>query len=217
MSDQFQGLPMDSLIGGPLTAATKAQVTLAQSTADFINTVGFDPARDTSGALTGGRGAVRYVEFEFMRPREVTVPASGSTPATVETHNELVVLKVPLLSIVPVPNLQIDNVDITFDMEVSSSEEHKDSKDLEVGFDVTIGAKFGPITVDAKITGKVATHQENTRKSDNSAKYHVSVTATNHGMPEGLQRVWDIMAQSVAPVTKDQGTAIQATTTLPPP
>ena len=36
MSDQFQGLPMDSLIGGPLTAACDSQVKLARSTADFI-------------------------------------------------------------------------------------------------------------------------------------------------------------------------------------
>lgn len=226
MSDQFQGLPMDSLIGGPLTAATKAQVTLAQSTADFINTVGFDPARDNDGNLVPGRGSVRYVEFEFMRPVEKQFaasdavaaaggqPAKPAMPARTETHNELVLLKVPMLSIVPVPNLQVDRVEVTFDMEVSSSDEHKDSKDLEVGWDVKIGAKFGPITIDARITGKVATHQENTRKSDNSAKYHVSVLATNHGMPEGLQRVWDIMDRSVRPVTKEIGIAPEAKSTM---
>lgn len=37
MSDQFGGLDMDSLIGGPLKAACDAQVMLAKSTVDFIN------------------------------------------------------------------------------------------------------------------------------------------------------------------------------------
>ena len=33
MSDQFQGLSMENLIGGPLTAACESQVMLARATA----------------------------------------------------------------------------------------------------------------------------------------------------------------------------------------
>ena len=42
IADQFKGLDMGSLIGGPLTAAADASIMLADSTADFINHVGFD-------------------------------------------------------------------------------------------------------------------------------------------------------------------------------
>ena len=48
-------------------------------------------------------------------------------------------------------------------------------------------------------SGSVSAHSNNTRSSDNSAKYNVSVTATNHGTPEGLARVLDMMAANVAP------------------
>ncbi len=49
------------------------------------------------------------------------------------------------------------------------------------------------------IQGKVSAHKESTRKSDNSAKYHVEVHAEDRGMPEGLARVMDILQTSVAP------------------
>ena len=42
LAEQFSGLPMEELIGGPLRAACNAQVELARATADFINAVGFE-------------------------------------------------------------------------------------------------------------------------------------------------------------------------------
>ena len=42
IAEQFAGLNMDQLIGGPLSAAADASTQLANSTATFINRVGFD-------------------------------------------------------------------------------------------------------------------------------------------------------------------------------
>jgi hypothetical protein len=209
ISDQFQGLPMESLIGAPLTAACNAQVMLANSTATFINTVGFDPIKTettedgkpvTTTTVTDsqGFGRLRNVKFAFDRPRQTPVVEGTEPPAPV---TEEVSFTVPLLSMVPVPNLQVDTVDVSFDMEVKSSEQHKDSDDKELAIDAKVSGSIGPFSVGVTVHGKVATHQENTRSSDNSAKYHVGVKATNHGMPEGLARVFDIMASSIAPVT----------------
>ena len=50
-----------------------------------------------------------------------------------------------------------------------------------------------------KIQGSVATHKENARSSDNSAKYHVLVHAEDKGMPEGLARVMDILQTACVP------------------
>jgi hypothetical protein len=49
------------------------------------------------------------------------------------------------------------------------------------------------------ISGSVSSHQSNTRSTDNSAKYHVDVRAANHGTPEGLSRVLDILSVAAAP------------------
>jgi hypothetical protein len=50
------------------------------------------------------------------------------------------------------------------------------------------------------IAGSISSHQEQTRTSDNSAKYHVEVLAEDAGMPEGLARVLDILQSSIEPI-----------------
>jgi hypothetical protein len=183
MSQQFQGLPMGDLIGAPLGAACDAQIKLAQATSDFIQTVGFTQKED-------GTTDTRTADFKFKRP---VVNPDGTT------GEEEVSLEVPLLSIVKVPNLGISTVDITFDMEVKSSFAQKESKDTQQQYDIETGLKIGPFSMTAKISGSVATHMENTRSSDNSAKYTVNLKAEDKGMPEGLARVMDIMQTACEP------------------
>jgi hypothetical protein len=57
------------------------------------------------------------------------------------------------------------------------------------------------------ISGSISSHKENTRSTDQSAKYHVQVHAADNGMPEGLARVMGMIAQSVAPRSITQITA----------
>jgi len=175
IGDQFKGLDMQNLIGGPLMAAADASVLLARSTAEFINEVGFD-----SDAKT------RNVLFKFQRKEP---DADGNV-----SEQEMAV-EVPMLAIVPIPNLQIDEVNIMFDMEVKQSSRSESGYSANASLDAS--AKIGPFKV--AIKGSVATHASNTRSSDNSAKYHVDVRATNHGIPEGLARVLDMMAVAVSP------------------
>jgi len=175
IADQFKGLDMGALIGGPLTAAADASIMLADSTADFINRVGFD-----------ADGKVRTVAFSYQK-------RSANEDGT--SNLDEMKMDIPMLAIVPIPNLQLDEVNVLFDMEVKQSESSQ--KSLDVGVGINGQAKIGPIKI--SISGNVSVHQENTRKSDNSAKYHVDVRATNHGTPEGLARVLDMMAANVAP------------------
>lgn len=56
IAEQFAGLQMDQLIGAPLRAAADASNQLANSTAEFINRVGFD-----------ANGNVQTVAFGYQR------------------------------------------------------------------------------------------------------------------------------------------------------
>lgn len=172
---QFAGLDMGQLIGGPLNAAADASVTLARGTADFINEVGFDKS-----------GKIRTAAFGFSRKS-----MNDDGTSNLESLN----VDVPLLAIVPIPNLQIDEVNVIFDMEVKQSEKSESSRDM--GASLSGSLRIGPVKV--SITGSVSAHQSNTRSSDNSAKYHVDVRATNHGTPEGLARVLDMIAAGISP------------------
>lgn len=175
IAEQFSGLQMDQLIGAPLRAAADASQLLASSTAEFINEVGFD-----------GTGKVRTVAFAYQK-------RSANDDGT--SNLDEMKVDVPMLAIVPIPNLQVDEVNILFDMEVKQSERQESSKDMSAS--LTGSAKIGPVKI--SVTGSVSAHSSNTRSSDNSAKYHVDVRATNHGIPEGLARVLDMMAANVAP------------------
>ncbi|HXP01260.1 MAG TPA: DUF2589 domain-containing protein [Luteibacter sp.] len=189
MSSQFKGLPMGDLIGAPLSAACEAQVKLAQATADFIKVIGFLPPASANDP--NGVGATRTASFKFKRPVD--------NPTGNGIAEEEVELEVPLLAIVKVPNLSITNVDITFDMEVKSSFSQTESEDKKGEFSADMSIGWGIFSAKVHVAGSVATHKENTRTSDNSAKYHVAVHAEDKGMPEGLARVMDILQTACAP------------------
>lgn len=176
IAEQFAGLDMENLIGGPLSAAANASSQLANSTADFINRIGFD--KD---------GKVRTVAFAYQKRSMNEDGTSNLDEMKVD---------VPMLAIVPIPNLQVDEVNILFDMEVKQSEKSESSKELAASLTGTVNLGIAKVSV----TGSVSAHSSNTRSSDNSAKYHVDVRATNHGTPEGLARVLDMMAANVAPM-----------------
>jgi hypothetical protein len=108
-------------------------------------------------------------------------------------------LTVPLLAIVKVPSLAINTVDITFDMEVKNSERSTESEDKKGSFSADASVGWGPFSLKVHVEGSVSTHKENTRQSDQSAKYHVEVRAEDKGMPEGLARVLDMMNSAIAP------------------
>jgi Protein of unknown function (DUF2589) len=191
MGDQFRGLPMADLIGGPLMASADAQVKLANATADFIKVIGFMPPKDGKDSV----GDVRNVLFRFDRPATSPNQIQPGSPIPVETVD----LQVPLLSIVKIPSLAINTVDITFDMEVRNSETDKSSFDAAAQMSAEAQIGWGPFSVKVNITGSVSSHKENNRQSDQSAKYHVEVRAEDKGMPEGLARVLDIVQSSIAP------------------
>jgi hypothetical protein len=188
MGDQFKGLPMGDLIGGPLRAACDSQIQLANATADFIKAVGFIPGKD------GTMGPVRTACFQYtkmIQGKDGTV-----TPYKAE-------LNVPLLAIVKIPCLAVKKVDITFDMEVKSSFSEKSSKDMSAKMDASMRFGFGPFSATVNISGSVSSHKENARSSDNSAKYHVQVLAEDEGTPEGLARVLDILQAATEPILLD--------------
>jgi len=186
LSDQFRGLPMKDLIGGPLQAACDAQVMLAQASTDFIKNVGMEEG------TKDGPLKVRTVDFSFERP---TQAADGTV------SKEKVDLQVPLLAIINTPALSVKEVDVNFTMEVH--ETVKDHSSTESKADMSAEMKFGWGMFSAKVNvhGSVASKSEHTRESDNSAKYDVKVVARDDGMPEGLRKVLDMLNSAIAPTS----------------
>ena len=204
IANQFSGLDMNMLIGGPLTAACDAQVRLSHATADFINSIGFY-------ADANGNPQPRQANFIYYKPVITTTTDGTTSPPTTTTSYQAsqMTLTVPFLALVKVPSLSIKTVDIIFDMEVkeTSTDTSGSAASLTVDASASYGGKLFKASIDIK--GSISSHQEHTRTTDNSAKYHVEVHASDDGPPEGLMRVLDMLQSAMGPI--GVGTAAAAT------
>jgi len=188
MSKQFGNLPMESLIGGPLQAAAKANANMVATNAEFIQQIGFK--RDDKGDITGAN----MVEFKFNQ----LITSTNDKGDVVQTPQEVSV-QAPMLAIVPLPALKVKDVSVDFTMQVNSSTSDTDESSSEGGYSGTAKVGWGPFSMSVSVHGKTSSHSKHTRKSDNSAKYDVHVSATDDGIPEGLSRILDMMHDAITP------------------
>ena len=188
VASQFSALPMESLIGGPLQAAATAQGQLASITSDFITNVGLED--------DGGQLKARTVAFNYEKPVKTSTTDASTGEVTDTWDVKPMSLNVPLLSIVKSPNLQVKEVNVTFDMEVKASSASQSTNTR----DVSVDASWSGWGAKVKFHGAVSNKQESQRSSDTSAKYHVDVKALDEGAPEGLMKVLDILGEAIQPV-----------------
>lgn len=178
VADQFKGLPMRELIGAPLFAAAEAQEKLAAIALDYYKKIAYE---DNSTAT-------RVLTFDLERP----IVQDG----VVSSENNKVTVKAPFLGLVPIPSLLIDRVDIDFQMEVTETNSSTDRTSTEASTEIS-SKWFG---VNVGISGKVSSSRENTRSTNQTAKYQVHVTASQQPATEGLSKLMDIMAACIEPV-----------------
>lgn len=184
VSNNFKGLPIAELIAAPLTAACDSQKKLAQSAFEFMTEIGYSDVEAQKP---------RLLEFKLQRPVEGSLE-----PQDIQ-------VQAPFLGLVPLPSLLIDDVQIDFQMEVTTTETSKETSDSEVTTNASSNFKFGCFASGSvSVNGKVSSSRENTRSTNQTAKYQVHVSARQQQPTEGLSRLMDIMASCVEPV-KVQG------------
>lgn len=170
-TDKFADLGMSQLISSPVETECESKVTLAQSTADFINEVGFDE-----------NGKARTVSFQYEKPI-----INQAQKIDIET----VKLDVPMLSIVPIPNLQVDEVNVVFDMEVHKS---VGSEERTVASVVGINEPSG---FKVNISGAVSQNKKSDSDDLQDIKYHVHVNTKNDQIPEDMAQILEIMSDKI--------------------
>ena len=100
VENKFSGLPIAELIAAPLTAAYDSQKKLAQSAFEFMTEIGFNPTKGNETPMP------RLLTFNLQRPVE-----GADRPMNIQ-------VQAPFLGLVPLPALQIDDVQIDFQMEI---------------------------------------------------------------------------------------------------
>ena len=115
----------------------------------------------------------------------------GITTSTIE-------VQVPFLGLVPIPTLLIESVDVDFQMEVTSTTTSKDTLSSELLTKAGYKGLFSRVSVE--VQGKVSSTRENTRSTNQTAKYQVHVSARQQRPTEGMSKLMDILASCTAPL-----------------
>lgn len=204
MAQQFSGLPMESLIGGPLNAAAKANSAMALSQTKFM--------LETCFQKDGTDEQVSYkpIMIQMTLTRGVITQKEDGT---VEIKPLSTQFDLPLLTIMPLNSLAVDTVTVDFEMEVKSSFSEDDSKEKETelsgsaSFETKLG--WGPLSVSVKGNASYSsrdseTHNTHYEKS-NSAKYTVNVHAGQLPLPKGVNTIIEAFSKAIEPIQTNQG------------
>ena len=176
--NELSAIPFGALIGGPLSAAIEAQSKAALASVDFIRAVGFD-----------SDGNVLNVVFKYKGAKDEQGQESEQT------------LQVPLLTIVPIPFIRIDNMDIGFKASISQSTQTQDKSSSVSEASAGITAKASYLWASAQMNASVSSKKDtsSTRDSRYAVEYtmDINVHAVQDDMPGGMAKVLNLLTESI--------------------
>lgn len=191
---QLSALPFGNIIGGPLVAAVEAQAKAARSTVDFIQSVAYKPLPSGSETNANTTREIQTVEFKYL---------SGDTDP--QGNRKEVQLTVPLLVIVPIPYIRIDDMTIQFKANISAETASQDttttSTAANVNANVTGRYGWGPAKVEASFSAAYSAKKDSTSAAN--SKYAVEYTmdiyvhAVQDDIPAGMQKVLNLLNDSI--------------------
>lgn len=180
-TNALQAIPFGSIIGAPLQACIEAQAMAAQTSWQFIQEVGL-----STDPETGKKEAVN-VTFEFIQ------------------NGRMAQLNVPLLTIVPIPYIAIQDIDISFKANISASSSSvsktssSSSLNVDGGFSSKLG--WGPFSMRANMRANYSSKKDSkaTQNSKYSVEYtmDVAVKAAQDSMPAGLAKVLELLGSAL--------------------
>lgn len=196
MAKQFSGLPMKELIGAPLVAASQANNMMALSQTKFLLETCFKLEQ------AGDKEIHKPVMINMTVTRPV-INADGSVAEPVETDFNL-----PLLTLIPINSLAVDEMNFSFEMEVKSSfaTDSSSDKNEEKKNEKGIGHTLDKGNVSAELTGSVAATEQSQNsessnyKKSNAAKYEINAHAGQLPLPVGVTTIIETFSNAIAPI-----------------
>lgn len=186
-------IPYGTLIGAPMTAAVEAQALAAQSSVNFIRTVGFKnpDQNDSDDEESTGWGDTRYVEFTYT-----TRETDEDTPREAKVN-------VPLLTIVPIPYLRIDDMTIDFTSKITEEMIHKKDEKTDVKSDSSLNVEYKKFLSPVKVGFKSSLSVKHSSSSSTTNRYktehtiNINVRAVQDDIPGGMSRVLDLLESGI--------------------
>ncbi len=198
---ELSSIDFESMLGGPLVAVINAQAQSAISTVNFIKEVGFKKLSGDQDPENAETADPIYVKFKY--PKELspyqpaTTDADGNAVASVPAVYETQVLEVPILTMLPIPYIRIDETTIEFNAKINSVSYRK--TDTKFKIDASLEAKAGWLWGSAKL--KVSTsYQRNTQQGNTTTKTYslkIRIKAVQDEMPAGMERLLGILEDGI--------------------
>ncbi|HSU39205.1 MAG TPA: DUF2589 domain-containing protein [Polyangiaceae bacterium] len=186
---ELAAIDFEDLIGGPLMAAIKAQAKAAITTTNFIQSFAF-----TQGS--GGQQQLKVVSFDFGQVLDSTLIGQLSN---------MTVIKVPLLTIIPIPFIRIDSMTVDFNVNLHSTSKTTMSNDFT--FSLSASGSYMGIGLAASVSDRNTYQNEST--VDDTYSMHVNVHAVQDQMPGGMAQVLGIFSS----IIQSQASLIQTIVT----
>ena len=185
IGDELSSLDFESMLGGPLNAVVRAQAQSANTSVDFIKSVGFD---EDSGKPT-------MVTFTYDKALETTA-ADGTTAVEVRPYN----LTVPILTMLPIPFIRVEETTIDFNAKINSVQESKTTSSHDLNSSLSAKAGWGPFSAKLKVSYAYKKTSSSGSKMERTYSMAVHVRAVQDELPAGTERLLSILENSIKEV-----------------
>lgn len=176
-------LDFANLIGGPLNAVVQAQAKAAITTANFINEVGFKK-KIVNNAPTNDKEPVN-VTFKYSRRND-------------NGNNQNFELTVPLITMLPIPYITVNEAEIEFNAKITSVNESTITDKVDTVTEFSAGRNFWFVSASLKSKTSYQKTSAASGKEERTFDMHVRVLAKNQDMPAGTERLLTILEGSIA-------------------
>lgn len=193
IGNELSNLNFESMIGGPLMSVVRAQTQSAIASVDFIKAVGFTRSEEAGKTIE----RPTMVEFLYTKPVEVDDGRGGKKIEPVEYS-----LKVPILTMLPIPFIRIEETTIDFNAKITSVERRDVSSSHDLGLELSAGYQGYGATANLKVNYAYKRTSSSGSSVERTYSMAVHVRAVQDEMPAGTERLLSILENNIEEAPK---------------
>ena len=174
---ETHSMPLHQLIGAPLLAMVQGQAQAAQATAEFIERIGLEWNED------GTANRLRMVSFGYEKPDS-------------DGNMRKFKIEIPLLSLVPIPAIQIKNGELDFSIKINDIKTTSSKTTLSTEHE---GAEDNDwLTKEqAEFRASIADNKSPESQSGSSLQMRVKIQVEQAEMSVGITELSRLFQQSI--------------------
>ena len=189
-----------------LSAPTGTPAVTATASATVVNGV------ITAVAVTNpGAGYTAAPTYSWVPSGGSPVTITGLTTTITSAQPaqyENMVLQVPMLAIVPIPNFQIERGEIDFNCKINNLEYMDTATSFKIGGDLSFQAGGKRASVKLNVSASYQQSSNSGAKTERTYSMAVKVVATQAEIPAGLDRILGILEDATRSAPKSASTPV---------